>query len=184
MARLSLREGLCRRACGPLPWMCVQPYARVWERRDKGRVALVVTRSLRSRSGMLRTDSSFACARRHSLTSSELGQLVSATREALTAERINLASAASSLSCITVSCMGGEGGVRTGGVQGLGVCDCNVWSLLSHTTACNRTAVSATAHSSAQQDRCVCVCVCVCVFVCVCVCVCVCVPHASPLRLC
>ena len=32
------------------------------ERREKGRVDLVVTRSLRSRSGMLRTDSSFAHA--------------------------------------------------------------------------------------------------------------------------
>jgi hypothetical protein len=88
------------------------------ERREKGRVGLVVTRSLRSRSGMLRTDSCFARAHRRSLTSSESGRPVSATREASTAVRINLASAASSLSCIAVSCTGGKGGrFRTGGVQ-------------------------------------------------------------------
>ena len=53
--------------------VCSAVCARVGERREKGCVALVVTRSLQSRLGMLRTDSSFARAHRRSLTSSESG---------------------------------------------------------------------------------------------------------------
>ncbi len=88
--------------------VCSAVCARVGERREKGCVAIVIL----SRSGMLRTDSSFARAHRCSLTWSESGRPVSATPEAATAERMSLASAASSLSCIAVTCTGGraEGG--------------------------------------------------------------------------
>jgi hypothetical protein len=46
LARLSLQAGRCRRAGGLLPWMCVQPCARVWGKKGEGACCLSCNKKL------------------------------------------------------------------------------------------------------------------------------------------